>query len=208
MIKLILFDLDGVLVDACDWHYEALNMSLQKNAGIKISRTDHENKFNGSPTSVKLKILLSEGLVSRDTLESIWEDKQKFTILTIEHNASLDKQKVSMHESLISSGYKIGCVTNSISKTAKLMLEKTGQLKLMGLIISNEDVNRPKPSPECYIKAMKYFEIDPENTLIIEDSEKGYKSAIDSGAYVLRVSNISEVNLSSIMSKISSLQGE
>ena len=41
MIKAILFDLDGVLVDACDWHYLALNRALDEVVGFTISREDH-----------------------------------------------------------------------------------------------------------------------------------------------------------------------
>ena len=57
MIKVILFDLDGVLVDACEWHYLALNRALKECGLSEISEQDHVKKFNGLPTRVKLKMM-------------------------------------------------------------------------------------------------------------------------------------------------------
>ena len=56
----ILYDLDGVLVNACDWHYEALNRALEMTSGIKISRDEHETEFNGLPTKTKLDLLVKQ----------------------------------------------------------------------------------------------------------------------------------------------------
>ncbi len=70
-IKLILFDLDGVLVEAQDWHYEALNRALEL-FGMPISRYDHLSTYNGLPTRKKLEMLsvekgLPAGLTSSST---------------------------------------------------------------------------------------------------------------------------------------------
>ena len=62
MIKLIIFDLDGVLVDTKPLHYFALNKALKKIENYEISKDDHSNIFDGLPTKEKLKILLKEKL--------------------------------------------------------------------------------------------------------------------------------------------------
>jgi len=56
MIKAILFDMDGVLIEAKDWHYEALNMALDL-FGMPISRDAHLSTFDGLPTKDKLNLL-------------------------------------------------------------------------------------------------------------------------------------------------------
>jgi beta-phosphoglucomutase len=53
MIKAILYDLDGVLVDTTEWHYDALNEALMEVAGFTIERNEHLNIFNGLPTKKK-----------------------------------------------------------------------------------------------------------------------------------------------------------
>ena len=202
MLKAILFDLDGVLVDACDWHYHALNMSLKENCGYEIDRKDHIRNFNGIPTSKKLEILHKRGIIQKEQFKKIWEDKQKYTINAINNHSKIDVEKINIHHYLSQKGYKLCCVTNSIKKTAELMLKKTDQFKYMNFIITNEDVKNPKPSPECYNKAVHLLNLKPENCLIVEDSEKGLAAAIGSKCHYLKVNSYKEVNIENILNKI------
>jgi len=84
MNKAVLFDLDGVLVDACDWHYEALNRSLKEVANYTISREDHVTTYNGLPTKRKLRALVDLGIIREDDLEVISDLKQEYTKEVIE----------------------------------------------------------------------------------------------------------------------------
>jgi beta-phosphoglucomutase len=193
MNKAVLFDLDGVLVDACDWHYEALNRALYEVAEYKISREDHESTYNGLPTKVKLNMLIEEGVLQEKDLESISDLKQKFTIEVINELCTRDQEKVDMVLALKSSGWKVACVTNSIRKTTKLMLSKTGILHYMDVIITNEDIAKAKPDPEGYIKALKLLEADPDLSIIVEDSPKGLEAAYGTGCEVIEVENATQV---------------
>jgi HAD superfamily hydrolase (TIGR01509 family) len=187
----VLFDLDGVLVDACEWHYTALNEAMREIVGFEISRHDHETKYNGLPTNVKLSMMnIDEPMASR-----IGQLKQSLTMKTIHKNAKIMMEKCDLHRYLKANGIKIACVTNSISTTARLMLEKTGQLEYMDLIVSNEDVKNNKPSPDCYNYAIEKLKVDPLKCLCVEDSPKGIQAAINSRANaVWQVKNPSEVN--------------
>lgn len=64
MIKAVLFDMDGVLIDAKDWHYEALNKALGL-FGLGISRYDHLHTFDGLPTNVKLENVIRTTLFTK-----------------------------------------------------------------------------------------------------------------------------------------------
>ncbi len=198
MIKAILFDLDGVLVDATNWHYLAFNKALEKISGISISKEEHEKIFNGSPTLTKLNILVKQGRVFQQDIKNICVAKQEFTKQIIKDNAKLDLEKIYMHQHLKRAGFKIACVTNSITETAKLMLEITGQLKFINLLISNEMVVSPKPNPEGYIRAMMTFDYFPHECLVVEDSPKGVEAAKLSGADVFIVKNYNEVIFNNI----------
>ena len=55
MLKMIIFDMDGVLVDACGWHKDALNEALEEVADFRLTEEEHEKHFNGLPTMVKLE---------------------------------------------------------------------------------------------------------------------------------------------------------
>lgn len=190
----VMFDLDGVLVDACEWHYEALNMALRKTIGYEISREDHETKYNGLPTNVKLRMLK----IDDQTSSRINTMKQMFTVDIISERAKVMPEKIELHQYLKSIGVKIACVTNSIAATARMMLEKTGQIEYMNLIVSNEDVRNNKPSPDCYNYAIEKLKIDPNKSMCVEDSPKGIEAALNSRVNTLwRVRNPREVTLES-----------
>ena len=67
------------------------------------------------------------------------------------------------------------------------MMELSGLNEYIDLIISNEDVNRSKPDPEMYITAMKKFNVEPNETVILEDNEHGIEAAIASGGNLFKL---------------------
>jgi len=196
--KLVIFDLDGVLVDACDWHRDALNESLFEVSNTSINEKEHVSTFNGIPTRKKLEILIGQKRVKESELERIYNLKQEKTIQIIQKKAQKRKEKIELITELKRRGFVVACFTNSIRETANLMLSKTGVLDLFELVVTNQDVSSPKPSPEGYIKVMKHFGIQKEETWIIEDSPKGIEAAEASGAQVIVVKNPDDVNLSLI----------
>tara|TARA_R100000406_G_scaffold88789_1_gene74395 strand:- start:905 stop:1516 length:612 start_codon:yes stop_codon:yes gene_type:complete len=200
--KLFIFDLDGVLVEACDWHRDALNEALMETCGFSISQEEHITTFNGIPTSQKLKILTSKGLVAAEKHQRINDLKQEKTIKIIEDSAYFRPEKAQMINAIKNKGHVVACYTNSIRKTATLMLEKTGIYDLFDHILTNQDVRDPKPNPEGYIHLMNLYNVDKNDTFIIEDSPKGLKAAKDSGAQVIKVKNADEVNIEIVRSII------
>jgi HAD superfamily hydrolase (TIGR01509 family) len=160
-------------------------------------------KFNGLPTMEKLKILNKLGKISKSQFDKIWSLKQKYTVEVISDLAKKDHQKIEMYRQLEKENIISACVTNSIRETAEMMLSKTGQIEFLKFIITNEDVINSKPHSEPYIRAMISLGSMPEETLIVEDSDKGFQSANGTGAKVLRVSNSSDVTWKKINDIIS-----
>jgi HAD superfamily hydrolase (TIGR01509 family) len=192
----ILFDLDGVLVDACEWHYESLNLALRDFGLDEISREQHVSTFNGLPTKVKLNMLgIDGGLADR-----VNRRKQDRTLEIIKTTAKTDHTKVELLSHLKANGIMVACVTNSIRETATAMLNATGQLNYIDLLVSNEDVVRNKPHPDCYDLAIERMRVDPDRCLCVEDSPKGIAAAHRSRAKsVCEVSNPTDVCLSGFL---------
>lgn len=179
-IKLVLFDLDGVLIDAKEIHFQALNLALGSDNAI--SREDHINTYDGLPTLEKLKL---KG-IDPSLVDEISAKKQEFTLGMISQLKPIP-EIVNLFKMLVERGYKIGVCTNSIRKTVLTALSTTGLMKYVDIVLSNEDVKNAKPHPEMYWKAMSMMSVLPENTLIVEDSPKGLLSAIRSNAKYVRV---------------------
>jgi HAD superfamily hydrolase (TIGR01509 family) len=194
--ELVIFDLDGVLVDACEWHRVALNEALKEVCDYEITLDDHHSEFNGIPTRKKLEKLVEIGEIDSDHINKIYEIKQHKTILTIEEFATKRQEKIEMIKWLKSQNMIVACFTNSIRKTALLMLQKTGIISMFDLIVTNQDVKNPKPDPEGYIKVLNHFNIDASSTVIIEDSPRGVEAARLSGCDVCVVKDAEDVNIS------------
>ena len=189
MNKLIIFDLDGVLIESRDIHYEALNRALEKvDSKYKISLEEHLSSFDGLPTSKKLSLLTNKKGLPVDTYQQIWEDKQKFTI-DIFSKLSPDYQLISFFKKIKETETRIAVASNSIRNTVKTVLLKLGLLEFVDIFVSNEDVVRNKPFPEMYWKCMTALDAIPKNTVIFEDSHIGRQGAIDSGAILIPVEN-------------------
>jgi beta-phosphoglucomutase len=199
MITSILFDLDGVLCDCTELHYQSLNKALQSVCGFIIDREEHNSIFNGLPTKRKLEILSSDGKIKESDKEKIWHLKQDFTKETILELLRYDPTKIELHQWLHSKNIQIACITNSILETATLMLKTTGQLDSIDWLIANDMIRHPKPHPEGYIRGMIHFGSMPENTLIVEDSPVGLQAANATGANVWAVSGCTEVSLSNLL---------
>ena len=202
MVKLIIFDLDGVLVEAKNIHFEALNKALGSYA---ISWNEHLSTYDGLKTLQKLDMLSKEKGLPKSDHKPIWENKQKFTLEALS-NLEVNPNLLSTVSKLSKDGYKIVCCSNSIRKTVLTVLAKLGLIEFMDLIISNEDVLNSKPHPEMYWQAISKMEYLPEETLIIEDSPYGLLAAARSKSYILRVKNPQEVTYKNIKNKINKIQ--
>lgn len=206
-IKAVLFDMDGVLIDAKDWHYEALNKALGL-FGYEINRYEHLSSYDGLPTKVKLERLTLEKGLPKYLHTFINEMKQKYTMdITYDYCRPRFNHEYALSR-LKSLGYKLGVCSNSIKKTIEVMMDMACLSKYLDIQLSNEDVSKSKPDPEIYIKAIKAFKLSPEECLIVEDNENGIKAAKASGAHVLVVKTVDDVNYMNIINKISEIENQ
>jgi HAD superfamily hydrolase (TIGR01509 family) len=203
MVKLIIFDLDGVLVDAKEIHYETLNDAIKEVAGFEyvISLNEHHSTYDGLKTNQKLELLTKNKGLSINHYGEIWDRKQKYTIREIS-NLNVDERLVEIFKTLRDQGYLLACCSNSIRRSVLIMLSKLGLIEYFDLILSNEDVKNGKPHPEIYWKAMGMMSVLPEETLIVEDSPYGLLAAYRSCGGLLRVDNPNDVTLEKILNKI------
>ena len=202
MIKLIIFDLDGVLVDAKNIHFDALNKALGEYA---IDWNEHLSIYDGLKTTQKLQMLTERKGLPEIKHEAIWEAKQYWTLQMLKElkpNPTLQSVMTSLSED----GYKLAVCSNSIRKTVLTALAKLGIIEFIDLIISNEDVKNSKPHPEMYWKAISMMSCLPEETLIVEDSPYGLLAASRSKSHILRVKNPHEVTYTNIFKRLTQIE--
>lgn len=201
MIKAIIFDLDGVLVDARELHYKALNKALA-NFNCTIKRDEHLSTYDGLPTRKKLTLLTENKGLSPDVYDDIWRIKQLQTLEIINKEFVYDERIRQTLSRLKKDGYKICVCSNSIRETTKMMLLRRGFMEFIEFFISNQDVNKPKPHPEMFLRAMVKLGIAPRECVIVEDSHYGRQAAFESGGHLCAVENAEQVTYEKIITTI------
>jgi beta-phosphoglucomutase len=204
-IKCIIFDMDGVLIDAKEWHYEALNRALSI-FGYEISKHDHLITYDGLPTIKKLEILSSYTNLPRQLHRFINELKQIFTM-----DITMTKCGPTFcHEYAISKlrnqGYRMAVCSNSVRDTISSMLSKAALIDYFDFYLSNQDVKKAKPDPEIYLTAIERFGVLPEECLVLEDNANGIQAAVAAGAHVMQIHQVSDVNYNNISAFIQKLE--
>ena len=201
MIKLIVFDLDGVLVETKKLHFDAFNKALRDvDPKYEISYDEHLTRYDGLSTHKKLDLLGREKGLSGMEFQSIWLRKQVYTSQML-RELTPDTRLIEVLRKL-KEKYTIAVASNSIRDSVKITLLKLGLLEYVDFYLSNEDVKYPKPHPEIYLRSMIQSGATPKETLIIEDSVIGRNAANNSGAYLLGVNNSLDVTYEHITGHI------
>jgi HAD superfamily hydrolase (TIGR01509 family) len=206
MTKLIIFDLDGVLVDSKEIHYQSLNKALGLvDSKYVITREEQEKTYEGLPTKLKLKMLAQYKNLPEILFKEINNNKQTFTKKML-NDTKYDNELVTICNLIKDNGIKIAVASNSIRSTIDQCLTKLGIIEYIDHIVSNEDVKFTKPHPEIYWKAMSYFGCITEEVVIFEDSIVGKLAATDSKANLIEVKNRKDLNIQKVEKAIKMLK--
>lgn len=203
-IKAVIFDMDGVLIDAKEWHYEAMNRALRL-FGYEISRDDHVDAYDGLPTRKKLEMLSKQYGLPRKLHNFLNELKQRYTMEIVHQRC----KPTFIHEHALSrlksEGYKLGLASNSIRQTIEVMMSYASLTSYFDAMLSNQDVSKAKPDPEIYVTAAQRLGFPPNQCVVVEDNQHGIQAAEAAGAHVLRVGSVHDVTYGNIKWFIKSL---
>ncbi|MCM1103730.1 MAG: HAD family phosphatase [Clostridium sp.] len=200
-IKAVIFDMDGTLIDAKEWHYEALNQALGL-FGYEITRYEHLVTYDGLSTADKLSMVTLEKGLPQGLHKYVNALKQEYTMEKIYTCC----RPIFIHEYAISrlkaEGYRLAVASNSVRATVDIMLQKASLEQYLDFSLSNQDVKKAKPNPEIYNVAISRLDLLPAECLIVEDNKNGIAAAMASGANVMRVDSIHDVNYENIRRNI------
>ena len=204
-IKAVIFDLDGVLVEAKDWHYKAFNKALEV-FGCDFSYEEHLSTYDGLPTKTKLNMLNKNKNFPLELSEIVYDLKQIYTHEYFSTRCFPDFSQQFLFKKLKDKNIKTAVASNSIRQTVDQAMLGLDIKQYIEFSLSNEDVDNPKPSPDIYTKSIKMLGLQPSDCLIVEDNINGIKAAKASGAFCLEVKEVEDVNHVNIFSYINKLQ--
>ena len=203
MIKTIIFDLDGVLIESKEIHYKALNAALPAN--YRITYEEHLSTYDGLPTKKKLDMLTLEKDLPLDLHMEIASEKARQTMNILFDSIKPRMEFTKIFMALKNAGYKIALASNAVKSTVETALDCLELRKYFDVIYSNQDVDKPKPHFEMYFKIMLALNSKPGETLILEDSHIGRQAVMDAGCHLLPVIDSYDVKLEKIEAKLAEL---
>ncbi len=199
--------MDGVLIDARDLHYEALNAALAP-FGVPISRDAHLTTFDGLSTRQKL-LMLSETLGLPTGLHDLIHDlKQKHTQAKVATHCRPVFHHRYMLSQLIREGFRLALCSNSVRSSVEGMTSTANIREFFEFMLSNEDIENPKPAPDIYIEAVRRLGLRPDECLTVEDNANGVASAKSAGIEVLVVANPDDITYERLQERLRAIELE
>jgi HAD superfamily hydrolase (TIGR01509 family) len=206
-LKAILFDLDGVLVNTRTLHYETFRQAYELVCPPrKLTWKEHLTHYDGLSTRQKLQKMLENGLITSEQSEAIFSAKQSATLETLPSMVQARPVLKDMLRNLQSQGFILACASNSVRKTLDLTLQHLEISEFFTLTLSNNDVSKPKPSPEIYSLCFEKLGVSADECLICEDSVHGRKAAELSGAHLLPIEDAEDLTYEKVMEGIQTIE--
>lgn len=200
MIKTIIFDLDGVLIDSKDVHYHALNAALPSE--FRITPEEHLGTYDGLPTRKKLALLtLNKGLPESSHHDIALAKSQRTSEVLYKMLRPI-KEYTKIFKTLKCLGYRIAMASNAVKLTVDTALKCLELTEYFDAVYSNQDVANPKPHFEMYFRIMLDMDSKPCETLVLEDSHIGRQAVLDAGCHLLPVLNPQCLKLNTILEAI------
>ncbi len=175
MIKAVLFDMDGVLIDSETHHIKAMQQILKEELDLEVD-AEEIGQFSGLTYIEKLKKI---GI--KNNIEKLSKKTNNRYIQIIRKQIKLSPGTRDLLEIISKTNLKSALVTASNKEQTNLILEKTRSKKYFDIVITGNDVKNRKPDPECYMLAAKKLDLRPKECVVIEDSIVGLTAAKEAG---------------------------
>lgn len=192
MKKLIIFDMDGVLVDS-EKIYMEMNRAFFRELGAEITYEEYQTFIGISAT--KMWTYIKEKANLLQSVEELKEQEKELKHKTLKEAELVPTPGlIGLLDMLKLNGHTLAIASSGLRKNIDLILEKLGIGKYFDLIVSGEQVVKGKPEPDIFLKAAGHFQVSPSHCIVIEDSRNGVLAAKAAGMYCIGYNNPSSGN--------------
>ena len=186
MIKGVIFDMDGTIVDSLPYHYEAWKIFFNENKVENFSEKLKDYKGGGT---LDLMTAVYGDKYSRKELKIMTDDKEIIFREIYKNNVVPIMGFMEMFELIKSKKILVGIASNAIRKNVKMILSELKIYEEFDSIICGDEVRKGKPDPEMFNETVDRFNLKKEKCLIFEDSVEGVTAAANSKVGVIGVSS-------------------
>ena len=192
MIKGVIFDMDGTIVDSLPFHHKAWRIFFQENKVEDFSKK--LKRYKGGGTLDLMRAVYGD-IYSIAELKKMSDDKEIIFRKIYKGNIKPIDGFLEFILYLKSKKIQLGLASNAIKKNVTLTLNELGIHDLFDSIICGDEVNFGKPNPEMFDKTINRFNIKKDNCIIFEDSIEGINAAINAGIDVIGVASSSSSDI-------------
>ncbi len=188
MIKGVIFDMDGTIVDSLPYHYEAWKIFFNENKVENFSEKLKDYKGGGT---LDLMTAVYGDKYSRKELKIMTDDKEIIFREIYKNNVVPIAGFMEMFELIKSKKILVGIASNAIRKNVKMILSELKIYNKFDSIICGDEVKKGKPDPEMFNETVDKFKLKKEECLIFEDSIEGVTAAVNSNVDVIGITSSS-----------------
>ncbi|TDT50372.1 HAD family hydrolase [Fonticella tunisiensis] len=192
MLKAVIFDMDGVIVDSEPVHEKVCKRRFKE---LNINVTDEEYDAFVGTTNTEMWTIIKSKYNLNETVEELVSMHLEEVM---EYLRESDETPIPGIKDLLGSikreGIKIALASSSPMENIELVLEKFGIGDYFESVISGENLERSKPAPDIFLKSAEKLGVNPENCVVIEDSHNGVKAAKAAGMKCVGFKNINSGN--------------
>lgn len=184
MIKAIIFDMDGLLIDSEPIWFRA-KQELMKTLNLEWTHEDQIATM-GVPTQFWIDYLYKKvnGILTKDELLHGVTDR----MINLYKKGEIELMPgVKEALKLAKENYKVGLATGSYKQLMEISLDVNNWRNIFDVILSSDDLERGKPFPDIYLEVMKRLNVRPKESVVLEDSRDGIKAGVAAGANVIAI---------------------
>jgi beta-phosphoglucomutase len=183
VIQGFIFDLDGVLTNTAEYHYQAWQ-KLADEEKLPFNRQANES-LRGVSRRESLQLIIGSKPYSNVAIAEMMNCKNHYYVDSIQSITPQDvlPGAVDLLDELRRSGIKIAI--GSASKNVKTVIEKLGIADRIDVITDGDSVERPKPAPDLFQFAASQLGLEPAHCVVVEDATVGIAAALAAGMWAI-----------------------
>jgi len=176
MIKAVLFDMDGVIIDSEPLHKQ-IEMDMLKSFGANVERRELE-AMAGTPLKVFCQTMKDRYSISLPVDEMVAIKKERYfeELCAIEDIEPIEGIP-ELLQRLKSAGLKIALASSSPIEVIEYIISAFDIRQYFDTVVTGDYVERGKPAPDIFLYAAKQIGVNPDECVVIEDSGNGVRAA-------------------------------
>lgn len=173
MIQVVIFDMDGVIVDSTKQDFKAWQKALNER-GVLITFKDYQHFLGMKGVDIVKKFLPAS---SDSEARAIQDKKEQYFIQSVKEHGIKPIPGVLELIRTLKPRYKLAVATSAPPEKLNIILKKLGLTSIFDALVNADEVTYGKPHPEIFLKAAQKLNLPPENCMVIEDAPNGVRAA-------------------------------